>query len=1007
MPNNHVYPTNSRQRQLQLQHIISIGLKRIEERKSTYRIGGHKFNLQEQVAQAAEFLEWARDWIDDAVQTSPQASIAWAAVCLALPLLTKPVAAEQASRDGFTYVTARMRYYAALENLMLPRSQTSQAHASTELREALEAHVIDLYRQILDFQFRSILRFYRSALGKFVCDLVPGENWKQMLEKIKDFERIIDNGSRQISTFSSRETLESLAKSSDGFAASMQQLLVVTERQLQVGVEHRDISAEQLRVQVQTLQTQEAMNRRAMSDDEMKCIQTFRLHRAENDQSYEWYKDRVENRVEGTCQWFLEHDHFKQWSEQDSGPLLVSADPGCGKSVLSKYLIDHQLPRSATICYFFFKDQVQNTLRQALCALLHQIFSASPSLIRHAMPGYSRNGPNLVNVIAVLQDILHKASHDPKAGPLILVLDALDECNDSDFKDLMGMLQDQFQSEKDRPSKLKILLTCRPYEQITSKFRVLEDAFPYVRIPGEEESKSISQEVNCVIKHRVNQLAKEKGLDEELKNHLEQRLLEVPHRTYLWVHLVFDYLERGFKKTKKAVEDSITTLPESVNEAYDKILSRSTDRLKAQRTLSIILAAVRPLTLREMNVAVNIEFSPASKSETDLDLEDEKSFRDTLRNWCGLFISIYDNQVYFLHQTAREFLMPHLQSPASASVRSLFWYGLISREQAQLVLAKICIMYLDFHEFENKVQVLSYHTGVDYYERRSSPYVLTQIDRYALLEYSAKNWHSHYRRAHIILEDDADLMSTVLRICDTDTDKFKNWFWFEPYGSPVLDAQFDFPRLTVASYLGLAGVVELLLEGTSQSEIDSVHGSLELALYYAARWSQKAVEYVKHEAVFKHEAVVKLLLDRVADLQTGDGSLAFCKAATSGREPVVRLMIDRGAEINPPIYGERTALHSVAQGGQEAIARLLLDRGADPSAPDGCGVTALHLAAMGGREAMVRLLIDRGVDVNVHNDDGATALHFAVRGGHDAVARLLLDSGAEIDAGERQATANR
>ena len=90
--------------------------------------------------------------------------------------------------------------------------------------------------------------------------------------------------------------------------------------------------------------------------DKQECHQVFRITKGEKDDSYEWYKNRVEDRVEGTCEWFLTHENFQSWLKQDAGPLLVSADPGCGKSVLAKYLIDYGLPRAATICYFFFKD---------------------------------------------------------------------------------------------------------------------------------------------------------------------------------------------------------------------------------------------------------------------------------------------------------------------------------------------------------------------------------------------------------------------------------------------------------------------------------------------------------------------------------------------------------------------------------------------------------------------------------------------------------------------------
>jgi hypothetical protein len=54
--------------------------------------------------------------------------------------------------------------------------------------------------------------------------------------------------------------------------------------------------------------------------------------------------------------WLLDHPHLQEWRRREPGPLPVSADPGCGKSVLAKYLIDHVLPESSTVCYFFFKD---------------------------------------------------------------------------------------------------------------------------------------------------------------------------------------------------------------------------------------------------------------------------------------------------------------------------------------------------------------------------------------------------------------------------------------------------------------------------------------------------------------------------------------------------------------------------------------------------------------------------------------------------------------------------
>jgi hypothetical protein len=121
----------------------------------------------------------------------------------------------------------------------------------------------------------------------------------------------------------------------------------------------RDVSESQREIQQEQLDLQKSIVRQGFSDRRLECLHLFRLTSGSQDTTYDWYKDRVETRVEGTCEWFLNHGHFQHWLQQDYGPLLVSADPGCGKSVLAKYLIDKRLPRSATICYFFFKSEIR------------------------------------------------------------------------------------------------------------------------------------------------------------------------------------------------------------------------------------------------------------------------------------------------------------------------------------------------------------------------------------------------------------------------------------------------------------------------------------------------------------------------------------------------------------------------------------------------------------------------------------------------------------------------
>lgn len=287
------------------------------------------------------------------------------------------------------------------------------------------------------------------------------------------------------------------------------------------------------------------------------------------------------------------------------------------------------------------------------------------------MPYFVKDGLHIIDNFKALKEILRDVVNDPDTGPTTLVIDALDECNESGLDDLINMINTEYTGERLESSRFKYLLTCRPYETITTKLQRLAKSFPKIRIPGEEKSEAISQEIECVIKYRVQELARDKTLEQSTRDHLEKRLLEVPNRTYLWIYLVFDHLRSPtLKKTKKGIDDRIDTLPKSVNSAYDKILSRSEDPEKVRKILCMILAATRPLTVAEMNVAFNIEFEPLMASFSSLDLEEEDGFKERLREQCGLFVSICKDQVYFLHQTAREYLLAKVRGPHCSWARS-------------------------------------------------------------------------------------------------------------------------------------------------------------------------------------------------------------------------------------------------------------------------------------------------------------------------------------------------
>ena len=97
-------------------------------------------------------------------------------------------------------------------------------------------------------------------------------------------------------------------------------------------------------------------------------------------------------------------------------------------------------------------------------------------------------------------------------------------------------------------------------------------------------------------------------------------------------------------------------------------------------------------------------------------------------------------------------------------------------------------------------------------------------------------------------------------------------------------------------------------------------------------------------------------------------------------------------------YG-RTPLWWAAENGHEMVVKLLVEKGADVNSKDDRdGWTPLWRAAENGHEAVVELLVEKGADVNSKEDrDGRTPLWWAAENGHEEVVKLLLEKGADVD----------
>jgi hypothetical protein len=457
---------------------------------------------------------------------------------------------------------------------------------------------------------------------------------------------------------------------------------------------------------------------------------------------YEEHLGQVDEPVTGTCEWVLSHKSWRQWYTK-KGPALLwfTADAGCGKSVIAKFLVGNlqsslQSGSKNHICYFFFKEGLedQDNASAALSAVLHQLCSTQRKLIKHVMAKYTRVSKRAFHRFTSLWQVLMAILSDPTTQDIVWILDGLDECERKSLDEFIKALAMFFDSSTvDIHCDIKIILLSRPHNSIQQKLRLCsmeegEDwaALPeatsnMVRLAAEEESAAIAKDITRFVLSNIAEFGHNSDLLPDILRQLKDRLINGADFTFLWISLVIKLVRDTETDGISIMQLQYILSTTNLDDVYERLLSNRVLPLKARKALMLVLAAVRPLTLAEICVAIEVHqdhmgenvqarsvlaaymaanldnstmkqvkdsqqvkvytmtaeqpwrtednermkstaafrfrSSAAMSNLSDLKSALHKPCSSHLRQICGHFLRIRSGKVYLVHQTAREFLL--------------------------------------------------------------------------------------------------------------------------------------------------------------------------------------------------------------------------------------------------------------------------------------------------------------------------------------------------------------
>lgn len=447
-----------------------------------------------------------------------------------------------------------------------------------------------------------------------------------------------------------------------------------------------------------------------------QCLQHLRPTDPRDD------KTRIEQTKGGllsdSYRWIFDNADYRRWRDGRQGSLLwIKGDPGKGKTMLLCGIINElRKPKNRTYLLSFFfcqaTDSRINSATAVLRGLIYLLVAEQPSLISHVREKYDHAGRELfedANAWVALSEIFTNMLQDPGLEETYLIIDALDECREG-----MSHLLDLIVLETLSPSRAKWIVSSRNWPEVEGRIEMTKER---TRLCLELNADSISTAVSSFVRYRVGRLAQQKGYNSKTKADVEQYLSRNANGTFLWVALVCQNLE---EYEEWEVFEALTTLPPGLDELYRRIMQKVDSSKRGhllKQILALITAVRRPITLEEI----------ASLDKTVEAVVNSGHSPEKIIRLCNSFLVLRERTIYFVHQSAKDFLLETLPNVT-------FPQGLAD---------------LHYSIFTRSLEIMSWTLHRDMYrlEAPGLPSEMVQqppIDPLVAVRYSCVYWVDHF-----------------------------------------------------------------------------------------------------------------------------------------------------------------------------------------------------------------------------------------------------------------------
>ncbi|KAI1025275.1 hypothetical protein LB504_010002 [Fusarium proliferatum] len=312
-----------------------------------------------------------------------------------------------------------------------------------------------------------------------------------------------------------------------------------------------------------------------------------------------------------TCHWLFDDENFQDWligrnQERHQGLIWIKGKPGSGKSMLMGEAFRRATRRQAepsapsqTAAFFFSGkgDELEHSVVGLFRSLIYQLCSKYPVFmqsLQEICDAKTKTGCFMASEViawqeAELKAALEKMILQKRSSKLSIFVDALDECDSGNVRDLAYFWRKTTKSAFASGIDLKVCLSSRHSPSVT-----VSDCSEIIM------EQHNGHDISTYLKQRI-----EIGIDIQNAQWqiLEEKIRERSDGMFLWVVLVVDELLRSWDEGRSLeyLTKRVQNTPQALETLFSEMLSHFTPERKniAVKLFQWATLSTKPLRLHE------------------------------------------------------------------------------------------------------------------------------------------------------------------------------------------------------------------------------------------------------------------------------------------------------------------------------------------------------------------------------------------------------------------------